>query len=135
VLLITIFTNYALLISILKKSNLITIIFINKLNLHLIRAKEYLFKFLLLIRHKLSKANFVLNALFKLLIVDNPKPETINNIIRISLTKEGELDTLFACNAFINKIARNKVYNKFNKYYTFAATLIKIAPDFKEKFI
>jgi hypothetical protein len=77
----------------------------------------------------------VLNALFKLLIVDNPKPETINNIIRISLTKEGELDTLFACNAFINKIARNKVYNKFNKYYTFAATLIKIAPDFKEKFI
>jgi hypothetical protein len=135
VLLITIFTNYALLISILKKSNLITIIFINKLNLHLVRAKEYLFKFLLLIRHKLSKANFVLNALFKLLIVDNPKPETINNIIRISLTKEGELDTLFACNAFINKIARNKVYNKFNKYYTFAATLIKIAPDFKEKFI
>ena len=77
----------------------------------------------------------MLNALFKLLIVDNPKPETINNIIRISLTKEGELDTLFACNAFINKIARNKVYNKFNKYYAFAATFIKIAPDFKEKFI
>jgi hypothetical protein len=135
VLLITIFTNYALLVSILKKSNLTIIISINKLNLYLVYIKEYLSKFPLLIRHKLSKANFVLNALSKLLIVDNLKPEAINSIIRISLTKEGELDALFACNAFINKIARNKVYNKFNKYYTFIATLIKIMPDFKEKFI
>jgi hypothetical protein len=134
VLLITIFTNYALLVSILKKSNLITIIFINKLNLHLVRAKKYLFKFLLLIRHKLSKANFVLNTLSKLPIIDDPKPEAINSIVKISLTKEGELNALFACNAFIDKIARNKVYNEFNKYYAFIATLIKIAPDFKEKF-
>jgi hypothetical protein len=135
VLLIIIFINYALLVSILKKSNLIIIIFIDKLNLRLVCAKKYLFKFLLLIRYKLSKANFVLDALFKLLIVDNLKPEAINSIIRISLTKERELDTLFACNAFINKIARNKVYNEFNKYYAFAITFIKIAPDFKEKFI
>jgi hypothetical protein len=77
----------------------------------------------------------VLNALSKLLIVDNPKPEAINNIIRISLIKEGKLDALFACNAFTNKIARNKVYNKFNKYYTFIVTFIKITPDFNEKFI
>jgi hypothetical protein len=77
----------------------------------------------------------VLNALSKLLIVDNLKPEAINSIIRISLTKEGELDALFAYNAFIDEIARSKVYNKFNKYYTFIATLIKIALDFKEKFI
>jgi hypothetical protein len=77
----------------------------------------------------------VLNALFKLLIVDNPKPEAINSIIKIFLIKEGELDALFACNAFINKIAHNKVYNKFNKHYTFIITFIKIAPDFKEKFI
>ena len=99
------------------------------------QAREYLFKFPLLICYKLSKANFVLNALSKLLIVDNPKLEAINSIIRISLTKKGELNTLFAYNAFTNKIARNKVYNKFNKYYTFIATFIKIAPDFKEKFI
>ena len=77
----------------------------------------------------------MLNALFKLLIVDNPKPEAINNIIKTSLIKERKLNALFAYNAFINKIARNKVYNKFNKYYAFIATLIKIAPDFKEKFI
>jgi len=76
----------------------------------------------------------VLNALFKLPIVDNLKPEVINSKVRTSLIK-GELNTLFAYNAFIDKIARNKVYNKFNKYYAFAATLIKIAPDFKEKFI
>ena len=123
-----------LLVSILKKLNLITIIFINKLNLYLIYAKEYLFRFLLLIRYKLSKANFVLNALFKLLIVDNPKLEAINSKVRTSLTKR-ELNALFAYNAFINEIARSKVYNEFNKYYTFTATLIKIAPDFKEKFI
>jgi hypothetical protein len=135
VLLITIFTDYALLISILKKLNLTTIIFTNKLNLHLIRAKEYFSKFLLLIRYKLSKANFILNALSKLPAVDNLKPEAINSIVKISLTKEGELDTLFACNAFTNKIARNKVYNEFNKHYAFTITFIKIAPDFKEKFI
>ena len=133
-LLITIFTNYVLLVSILKKLNLITIISTNKLNLHLICAKEYLFKFLLLIWHKLSKENFILNALSKLLIVDNPKLEAINSKVRTSLTKR-ELNALFAYNIFINKIARNKVYNKFNKHYAFIATLIKIAPNFKEKFI
>ena len=77
----------------------------------------------------------MLDALSKLLIVNNPKPEAINSIIRISLIKEGELDTLFAYNTFIDEIAYSKVYNKFNKYYTFAATFIKIVPDFKEKFI
>ena len=133
-LLITIFINYASLVSILKKSNLITIIFINKLNLYLIYAKEYLFKFLLLIRYKPSKANFVLNALFKLPIVDNFKPEAINSKVKISLIKR-KLNALFACNAFIDKIAYNKVYNKFNKYYAFTITFIKITPDFKEKFI
>jgi len=76
----------------------------------------------------------VLDALFKLLIVNNLKPEAIDNKVRISLIK-GELNALFACNAFTDKIAHNKVYNKFNKYYAFAATLIKIAPDLKEKFI
>ena len=77
----------------------------------------------------------MLNALFKLLIINNPKPEAINSIIKISLIKEGKLNTLFACNAFINKIARNKVYNKFNKHYAFISTFIKIALNFKEKFI
>ena len=133
-LLITIFTDYALLVSILKKSNFIIIIFINKLNLYLVYAKEYLFKFLLLIWYKLSKANFILNALSKLPIVDNLKLKAINSIIKTFLIK-GELNTLFACNAFIDKIAYNKVYNKFNKYYAFTITFIKITPDFKEKFI
>jgi hypothetical protein len=101
--------------------------------LRLVQVREYLFKFLLLICYKLNKANFILNALSRLLIVNDLKLRVKDTII--TLLKEGELDTLFAYNAFINKIACNKVYNKFNKYYTFAATLIKIAPDFKEKFI
>ena len=78
----------------------------------------------------------MLDALSYLLIVDNLKLGVENAII-IPLTnvRERELDALFAYNAFKNKIAYNKVYNKFNKYYAFIATFIKIAPNFKEKFI
>jgi len=134
-LLIIIFINYALLVSILKKLNLITIVFTNKLNLQLVYAREYLSKFPLLICYKLSKANFVLNALSCLLIINNLKLRVKDAIIPLTNIRERELNALFACNAFINKIARNKIYNKFNKHYTFAATLIKIALNFKEKFI
>jgi hypothetical protein len=101
--------------------------------LRLIQAREYLFKFLLLICYKPSKANFVLDALSYLLIVDDLKLGIKDAII--APLRERELDMLFACNAFINEIARDKVYNKFNKHYAFAATLIKIALNFKEKFI
>jgi ABC-type molybdate transport system substrate-binding protein len=97
------------------------------------RAREYLFKFPLLICYKLNKANFVLNALSRLLTINDLKLK-VENIIVAPLRK-GELNALFVYNTFINKIACNKVYNKFNKYYTFIATFIKIAPDFKEKFI
>jgi hypothetical protein len=75
----------------------------------------------------------VLNALSRLLIVNNLKLKVEDAII--TLIREGELDALFAYNAFINEIARNKVYNKFNKHYAFVITLIDIAPNFKEKFI
>jgi hypothetical protein len=101
--------------------------------LRLVQAREYLFKFPLLICYKLSKANFVLNALSRLLIVNNLELRVEDTII-VPL-RERELNALFAYNTFINKIAYNKVYNEFNKYYTFAVTLIKIALDFKEKFI
>jgi hypothetical protein len=100
--------------------------------LHFIQVKEYLFRFLLLICYKLSKVNFILNALSYLLIVNDLKLRVEDAII--APLKKGKLNILFAYNAFINKIAYNKVYNKFNKYYAFVATLIKIAPDFKEKF-
>jgi hypothetical protein len=78
----------------------------------------------------------VLNTLSRLLIVDNLKLRVKDAIIALlTNVRKRELNALFAYNAFINKIACNKVYNKFNKYYAFAITLIKIAPDFKEKFI
>jgi ABC-type molybdate transport system substrate-binding protein len=97
------------------------------------QAREYLFKFPLLICYKLNKANFVLNALSHLLIVNNLKLRVEDAII--TPLREGELDALFAYNAFIDKIARDKVYNKFNKHYAFVVTLIDIALNFKEKFI
>ena len=96
------------------------------------QVREYLSKFLLLIRYKLNKANFVLNTLSRLLTINDLKLRVEDTIV--APLKEGELNTLFAYNAFTNKIACNKVYNKFNKYYTFIATLIKIALNFKEKF-
>jgi hypothetical protein len=85
----------------------------------------------LLICYKLSKANFILNALSRLLTVNDLKLKVEDTIV----APLRELDTLFVYNAFTNEIAYSKVYNKFNKYYAFVATLIKIAPDFKEKFI
>ena len=75
----------------------------------------------------------MLNALSRLLIVNNLKLKVEDAII--TLIREGKLDALFAYNAFIDEIARDKVYNKFNKYYAFAATLINIILNFKEKFI
>jgi hypothetical protein len=111
-------------------------IFINKLNLYLVYIKEYLFKFLLLIYYKLNKANFILDTLSRLFIVDNLKLKVEDAIIApLTNIKERKLNMLFAYNAFIKEIARNKVYNKFNKYYAFVATLIQIALNFKEKFI
>jgi hypothetical protein len=97
------------------------------------QVREYFSKFPLLICYKSGKANFVLNALSRLLIVNNLKLGVEGAIV--TLIREGELDALFAYNAFIDEIARNKVYNKFNKYYAFIATLINIALNFKEKFI
>jgi hypothetical protein len=136
VLFITIFTNYALLVKILKKSNLATVIFINKLNLRLIQARKYLFRFLLLLSYKLSKENFILNALSYLLTVDNLKLRVNDAIIALLINiRERELHALFACNAFIDKIVYNEVYNEFNRHYAFVATFIKIALDFKEKFV
>jgi hypothetical protein len=97
------------------------------------QVRKYLFKFPLIICYKPGKANFILDTLSYLLIVDNLELRVEDTII--ILIKEGELNTLFAYNAFTDKIARDKVYNKFNKHYAFAATLINIALNFKEKFI
>jgi hypothetical protein len=78
----------------------------------------------------------VLNALSRLLIVNDLKLRVKDAIIAPLINvRKRELNALFAYNAFINKIARNKVYNKFNKHYAFIAIFIKIMPNFKEKFI
>ena len=86
--------------------------------------------------YKPSKANIILNALSCLLIVNNAKLRVKDTIVILLINvKERKLNMLFACNVFIDKIAYSKVYNKFNKYYAFAITFIKIAPYFKDKFI
>jgi hypothetical protein len=83
-------------------------IFINKLNLYLVYIKEYLFKFLLLIYYKLNKANFILDTLSRLFIVDNLKLKVEDAIIApLTNIKERKLNMLFAYNAFIKEIALN----------------------------
>ena len=96
----------------------------------------------MLICYKLSKANFVLNALLQLLTTKDFKLkfdailDAKTNIILNTLLKEkGELNALFAYNAFIDKIAYKDVYKDFSKHYAFIATFIKITFNFKEKFI
>ena len=78
----------------------------------------------------------MLDTLSCLFIVNNLKLRVENAIVAPLINiRKGELNALFAYNAFIDEIARNKVYNKFNKHYAFIATLIEIALNFKEKFI
>ena len=59
-----IYTNYSTTILIFKQINL-TISNINKLNLQLMKASQYLFNFNIVMKHKFDKSNIVFNALFR----------------------------------------------------------------------
>ena len=62
---IIIYIDYFAAISIFKQIILITF-FIDKLNLRLIRASQYLFNFNIFLRHKADKTNVILNVLSRL---------------------------------------------------------------------
>ncbi len=85
-----IYINYDATLDIVKQTSLITF-FINKLNLRLIRASNYLQRFNLNIRYKLNKQHIVLDALLRLVFA-NVNAKVFSNDI---LVKKGELDALF----------------------------------------
>ena len=82
-----IYTNHDAVLDIVKQISLI-ISFIDKLNLRLIRASNYIQRFNLNIRHKLEKQHIISNALSRLAI-DNAE-----SILRKSFAKD-ELNALF----------------------------------------
>ena len=106
----TIFIDYLLLIDIVKKLNLFITVLTNKLNLYFIYIREYLFRFLLMIYYKLGKANFILDTLLCLSIVDDIFPE----FKKLDINKE-KLDIFFVNNIFINEIIYETCYNEFRK--------------------
>ena len=64
---IIIYIDYNAVVSILRQTTFITFN-INKLNLKLVKASQYLFEFNLFIRHKIDKFNIIFDILFKLQI-------------------------------------------------------------------
>jgi hypothetical protein len=126
---VTIFTDYSLLVSISKKSNLTSTVSIEKLNLRLVRVAKYFLRFQLDIQYKPGKANFVSDALSRLATVNNEKKSDTKD------SNKGELDALFAGNTSPDESIREEFYIDFNENYIFTATLVEIEPAFKKQFL
>jgi hypothetical protein len=78
------FTNHEAILSIVKQTFLI-IIFIDRLNLRLVRVFEYIQRFNLIIKHKSDKQHIVSDALFRL----------VNENDEYNIFESKELDALF----------------------------------------
>jgi hypothetical protein len=101
------FTNYSSLYNILKQSDIVTTTLIQKLNLRLVLASEYLSWFYLDVRYKPSKANIILDTLLRLSI--RTKEARSNDRL-------DELDALLEA-------------------YYYTVTLVKIDPAFKKSIV
>ena len=81
-----IYTDHEAFLKIVKQISL-SISSIDKLNLRLVRAFEYIQRFSLIIRHKSEEFHVVSNVLFRLFITNNSLSNSVNN--------ENEFDVLF----------------------------------------
>lgn len=108
------FTNHDAALSIVKQTSLI-INFIDKLNLRLVRAFEYIQRFNIIIKHKSDKQHIVSDVLFRL------ASENDEN----SFDSE-ELDALIITLIVINMMKLNAL---------FITILIEINDEFKVKII
>jgi len=102
---VVVYINHETLLNITKQFILI-ITYTNKLNLKYIRASEYLQRFILDIRYKLSILYYVFNILFRLFTVTSTR-------FRLNLYKK-ELDI-------------------FAVFYAYFITLIEIFKEFKNR--
>ena len=116
---IIIYIDYFAIVSIFKQIILI-ISFIDKLNLRLIRASQYLFNFNITLRHKVDKSNVILNILFRL----STHTAQMNDV-----NKKEILNILYD---YSIKIANEKLNDIFIQV-TYHVILIKMLNDFKQR--
>ena len=118
---IIIYINYLTVVQISHQITLF-ISFIDKLNLRLIRAFQYLFKFNLILHYKNNKKNVIFDALFKLQIEID---------INVMLEKK---QIVFE-NLYDNSMLISKRYALSKQISIYYITLIKINDDFKERLV
>ena len=106
---IIIFINYDIVLNIIKQTSLITIN-INKINLRLMRAFDYLQRFEFIIRYKFGKQHVVLNVLSRLK----------NNYTNFTAFEVDELNVLIVYFNYASIII-----------YCFIIYLIEISTNFK----
>ena len=117
---IIIYTNYSATMSISRQINL-TISNIDKLNLRLIRASQYLFEFNLNVRHKSNKFNVVSDVLLRLKKIDVFQKEKIEILkffydVFIELCEEDVIIVVFLSSVlWIYNMTLMKLTNEFKK--------------------
>ena len=119
---IVIYIDYFVVVLISRQIILITFN-IDKLNLRLVRASQYLFNFNIIIRHKFNKFNVIFDALSRLL-----------NKITIDVTNKVEIfDVLYE---YFVKLTNKKFRTTIIQNLTiviYYIILIKISNDFKRR--
>ena len=116
ILSIIIYINHFAAVQIARQITLF-ISFIDKLNLRLMRASQYLSSFNLIIRYKINKLNVVFNALFRLQI--NVSSEKKQAILK----------------SFYNNSIKLEQTTSFESILIYHITLIKMNNDFKKRLI
>jgi hypothetical protein len=102
---IILFTDHEFALSIVKQTSLV-ITFIDKLNLRLIRAFEYIQRFNVIIKHKSDKQHIVSDALFRL----------VSGNDEFNIFESEELDALFIIILIeMNSTFRKKIIAEYFK--------------------
>ena len=124
-LLITIYIDYKAILRIAKQSNIIITVSIEKLNLCLVWASEFILRFPLQILHKPSKSHIVLDALLRL-----PTSDYNTN------DAKGELDALHIFIPNKNMPGHTPTAPKEAMLeYAHVTSLVAISSKFKERII
>ena len=105
-----IYIDHDVALKIVKQISLITI-FINKLNLRLIRVSDYLQRFNLNIRHKLKKQHIISDILSRLIFVNIVAKSFTNTK---SFANENELNILFIASLMkMNEVFRKRITDDY----------------------
>ena len=100
---IIVYTDHDAVLNIFKQISMTTTS-IDKLNLRLVRAFNYIQRFDLKLRHKLNKAYIISDALFKFLSINTDTTHEKDKLNALFITAVVDL----------NKVFRKKIINKYN---------------------